>query len=80
MTLRHLGDTYRESIGSNKGSRRISASQLERYGLTEHEVVVPANTLVIANVHGFHCRRRGVAGNERHALHWTMRSHPFFKR
>jgi hypothetical protein len=80
MTLQHLRDTYRESIGTNKGSRRISASQLERYGLAEQEVIVPANTLVLANVHGFHCRRRGVPGNQRHALHWTMRSHPFLNR
>jgi hypothetical protein len=80
MTLLHLRDTYRESIGNNKGSRRVSAEQLRRYGLAEKEVIVPANTLVIANVHGFHCRRRGVPGNQRHALHWTMRSHPFFKR
>lgn len=80
MTLLHLRDIYLESIGSNKGSRRLSKSQLERYGLLEKVVIVPANTLVIANTHGFHCRRRGTPGSQRHALHWTTRSHPFLKR
>jgi hypothetical protein len=31
MTLRHLTDTYRESIGRNQGSRRVSEEQLSSY-------------------------------------------------
>jgi hypothetical protein len=80
MTLLHILDTYRESITKNSGSRRLSKSQLNRYGLLEKEVIVSANTLVIANTHGFHCRRRGTPGSQRQALHWSVRSHPFLKR
>lgn len=80
MTVFDLGDIYRDSIGSNKGSYRVPFEQKTRYDLQAKEIIVPANTLVIANTHGFHCRRRGLPGKQRHALHWSVRSNPFFSR
>jgi hypothetical protein len=77
LTTKQLAFLYQESIGTNKGSRRITPDELKELGLEETVVRVPKNTLVLANVHGYHCRRRGEPGKERFALHWTLRANPF---
>ncbi|MDX1964648.1 MAG: phytanoyl-CoA dioxygenase family protein [Pirellulales bacterium] len=77
LTPKSLAYLYQESTSNNKGSRRITPEELTALGLTETVLTVPKNTLVIANVHGYHCRRRGQPGKERFALHWSLRANPF---
>ena len=43
----------------------------------EQSVVVPENTLVIANTHGFHRRSEGKTGEVRNQIHFCARSNPF---
>ena len=54
---------YRESCTRNQGARRVARDELERLGLQETIVTCPKNTLVIANVFGFHRRLRGRPGS-----------------
>lgn len=74
MRLRSI---YRESVGTNQGSRRISAEELAESGLAEREFHCPANTLVMANTFGFHRRQPGPLGSTRLALHVSVRLNPF---
>lgn len=75
LSLRQLGYVYRESVGENKGSRRISDEEL---GERRLEVLTcRKNTLVVANTFGFHKRLRGVPGEERIAVQMSVRAHPF---
>lgn len=77
QSMKSLMYLYRESNNGNKGSRRIKPEELRDLGFEETVLTVPKNTLVVANVHGYHCRRRGQPGKERFALHWTLRDNPF---
>lgn len=77
QSVKQLLHLYRESNNSNKGSRRVTQDELKELGLEETVITAPKNTLVVANVHGYHCRRRGQPGKERFALHWTLRNNPF---
>src|SRR6266550_3327652 len=59
VTPRQLYYSYKESIGGNQGSRRITPEELQRLGLEETMVTCRKNTLVVANTAGFHRRVRG---------------------
>jgi hypothetical protein len=77
LTLTKLYYVYKESCTRNLGSRRIVHDELERLGLQETIVTCPKNTLVIANVAGFHRRVRGRQGCQRYAVHVSLRVNPF---
>ena len=79
LTSKQLGYVYRESCGRNQGSRRIAPEELQQLGLEETVFTVPKNTLVVANVMGYHRRLRGVAGHRRMALHVSLRVNPFLR-
>ena len=64
---------YKESLGKNEGSRRITPQEIVRRELTETRCVCARNTLVIANTFGYHRRMRGKPGNQRHALNISAR-------
>lgn len=76
-----LGHTYRYFRDFGKSarspSRRVAKSELDQRKLREVAMVVPANTLVIANTGGYHRRLRGTEGAMRTALHVSARSQPF---
>ena len=77
VNLTKLYYIYKESCARNLGSRRIALEELERLGLQETIVTCPKNTLVIANVAGFHRRMRGRPGCRRYAVHVSLRVNPF---
>jgi hypothetical protein len=77
VSLTQLYYIYQESCTRNAGSRRIACEELERLGLQETIVTCPKNTLVIANVSGFHRRVRGRPGCRRYAVHVSLRVNPF---
>jgi hypothetical protein len=77
VSLTKLYYIYKESCTRNQGSRRIAPEELERLGLQETIVTCPKNTLVLANVAGFHRRLRGRPGFQRHAVHVSLRVNPF---
>jgi len=68
---------YKESCTRNGRSRRISRAELKRLGLEETIMSCPANTLVVANVCGYHRRLRGKPGRNRYALQVSLRFNPF---
>jgi len=77
LSLARLRHVYRESCGKNEGSRRIDPVELDELGLCETVVTCPRNTLVIADVSGYHRRLRGLPGRERRAVHISLRADPF---
>lgn len=79
LTWRRLKWEYRRSITarervdgySEKGSFRAYPEDIEELKLAApKEFTVPANTLVIANTYGFHCRGAAAAGATRDAI-WS---------
>jgi hypothetical protein len=70
---------YRHSVDPETPSRRIAASELANAGLREEKLTCKRNTLVIANVCGYHRRSQGEPGGERIALHCSIRTQPFFR-
>lgn len=61
-----------------EGSFRVSEDELDQMGYHIEPVTVPANTLVIANVFGFHARGDALLKNIRTAIHGSIRwSVPF---
>jgi len=68
---------YRESIGANEESRRVSDEEIERRGLRRRVFTCRRNTLVMANTTGYHGRSIGEAGRSRRALHMMFRQNPF---
>ncbi len=63
---------------SAKGSLRLTEADRVRLGYVEPvSFGVPANTLVIADTHGFHRRGDAVPGAVRVALYASSRSNPF---
>jgi hypothetical protein len=85
MTRRRLSWEYAQSrkarsldAESQNGSFRISEQTLAELGLpAARGFPVPANTLLIADVRGFHRRGHAVAGAVRNAIHVNLRPHPF---
>lgn len=60
-----------------EGSLRASKEELKVMGYEMKPLHVKANTLIIANVGGFHARGRETNSNERHAIHGVIRVNPF---
>jgi len=56
-----------------QGSFRISDSEILPYGFSREEIDVQANTLVIANVFGFHARGLSMMPIERISIHGSLR-------
>lgn len=71
---------YEYSLTGNPKSRRVTREELERRGLVETVFEARANTLVIANVCGYHRRLRGVPGGVRRGVHFSHRRNPFLPR
>lgn len=66
------------TYGHREGSFRIFESELKEMGYAPKEYTVPANTLVIANVFGFHKRADSISEGYRNAIHGSIRiSRPF---
>jgi len=85
MSARRLWWEYAQSTRarsldaeSRNGSFRVSEAELARLGLPAARAYpVPANTLLIADVRGFHRRGRARSGAVRNAIHVNLRPHPF---
>jgi hypothetical protein len=77
MGRERLSYEYGYSCSKDRRSRRITEDEFERRGLVESVLEVPANTLVVANVCGYHRRQRGVAGKTRTAIIMSCRRNPF---
>lgn len=70
---KELDNTY-----ARRGSLRISPEDLKSRGFAEPVAMrVPANTLVMADTHGFHRRGDAAPGSSRLALYAYSRSNPF---
>lgn len=65
--------------GHSQGSLRIENEMLEELGYKMEKIVCEPNTLVIANVHGFHARGKPNNWNTniRNAIHSSIRVKPF---
>ncbi len=86
LSWRRLCWEYRKSISirrkpdgfSEKGSLRISSAELEMLGLPQPKAMtVPANTLVLADTHGFHARGEAQPGRSRREIWFYNRTNPF---
>ena len=77
LRLKRMRYMYRESIGLNRASRRVTWEEVEDTGLKEKAFTCKANTLVMADVHGFHRRIHGVPGRQRYAVLVSFRFNPF---
>lgn len=72
-TARTLNDGY-----SEKGSLRAEPDDLAEMGFAAPAgLSVPANTLVVANTHGFHCRGGADPFTERVEIYGSLRTNPF---
>lgn len=63
--------------GHKEGSFRISPQEIKELGLQETPVTVQADTLVIANVFGFHKRGDVKESTHRMSIHGSIRFDPF---
>ncbi len=77
LSATRLRRDYREARTTNAGSRRIGEEEIEQRGLQRELLMCPANTLLIADTCGYHCRTLGVPGHSRRALHMSFRFNPF---
>ena len=68
-----LGSGYSISPDNMEGSLRATENDITRMGLLSKKVVVSANTLVIANVGGFHRRSLNTNNVHRNAIHSSIR-------
>ncbi len=68
---------YEHSLEPDKPSRRIKEEELKKWGRSEVALKCKKNTLVLANVCGYHRRSVGQPGGERIALLCSVRSQPF---
>lgn len=65
--------------GHSEGSPRIEIDKLKEMGYDMKKMICEPNTLIIANVHGFHCRGKpqNWEKNIRNAVHGSIRCEPF---
>jgi len=86
LTWKRLKWEYRRSIigrdlkdgYSEKGSMRADPDDLVEMGLPEpRALMVPRNTLVVADTHGFHCRGSAAPGSSRLEIWAYSRTNPF---
>lgn len=60
------------------GSFRVSDATLEKLGYPPAKALaVPANTLVVANTHGFHARKASTRPTSRSEIYGSLRRNPF---
>ncbi len=60
------------------GSFRVSDAMLEKLGYADAKALaVPANTLVVANTHGFHARKASTRPTLRSEVYGSLRRNPF---
>jgi hypothetical protein len=79
LTPRRLGYIYKDSCmrtQEDDPSRRVTAEELAEIG-DPMVLTCPANTLVVANVCGYHSRLQGEIGAERWAVQIGLRTDPF---
>jgi len=63
---------------ARRGSLRIAADSLNELGYgAPLPMTVPANTLIVADTHGFHCRSVSARPTTRIELYGTLRRNPF---
>lgn len=85
VTRERLGWEHAEAVRRSQpdaqqrgGAFRISLETIRNLKLGEpRSLAVPANTLVVANVFGFHRRGAAIGGTRRLALHASFRPSPF---
>jgi hypothetical protein len=80
LTAAHAWSLYQHSRrrdASADPSRRIAGAERERSAAREVVVTCARNTLVIANVCGYHRRLQGCAGARRRAITLSLRMNPF---
>jgi ectoine hydroxylase-related dioxygenase (phytanoyl-CoA dioxygenase family) len=77
LSRHRLRRDYWESRAANSVSRRIGPEELEARGLARTAMTCAANTLVVVDTCGYHCRSRGEPGQTRRALHMSFRFNPF---
>lgn len=73
----HLRSMYRAACLSAAADRSRRIPHSEQDGLHAEVITCPANTLVLANVCGYHRRLQGRAGAQRRAITISLRSNPF---
>jgi len=72
VTNKHLNnDSY--DYGHKEGSFRANEDDMAELNIVAQPIEVPSNTLVIANVQGFHCRGDAPPGTQRRSLHGSIR-------
>jgi Phytanoyl-CoA dioxygenase (PhyH) len=71
---RHI---YKHSCNPKTPSRRVTPEELKAMGWSEMALECKQNTLVVANVCGYHRRSVGQPGGERVSLHCSIRLQPF---
>jgi len=79
LTPKRLSYIYKDSCGHNADddpSRRVTAEEIAEIG-PPTVLTCPANTLVVANVCGYHSRLQGELGAERWAVQIGLRTDPF---
>lgn len=74
---RHLRSMYRASRRGAAADHSRRIPHAEQAELRQEVVTCPANTLVIANVCGYHRRLQGRAGARRRAVMVSLRTNPF---
>ena len=80
LTSTRLFEIYRDSHRRDRSddpSRRIRKEERDHLDQPETVVICPPNTLVIANVCGYHRRLSAAGGGRRRALAVSLRSNPF---
>jgi len=80
LTRTRLVEIHRDSYRRDRSddpSRRIRKEERDRLDRPETVVICPPNTLVIANVCGYHRRLSAAGGGRRRALAVSLRSNPF---
>lgn len=67
-----------ENVYARRGSLRISVDELEKLGYPQPTIMtVKANTLVVANTHGFHARCASNKKTVRIEIYSSLRRNPF---
>ena len=73
IILEYLNSIDKKKIVNIRGQNL----NLKKYEEKKKIITVKANTLVIANTHGFHCRTAGKIGSCRKQLHFRIKKDPF---
>ncbi|MFN7291343.1 MAG: phytanoyl-CoA dioxygenase family protein [Pirellula sp.] len=77
LTGKQARHIYKHSCNPKTPSRRVTPDELKAMGWNEMALECKQNTLVVANVCGYHRRSVGQPGGERISLHCSIRLQPF---